>query len=271
MTIKKAFIFVALFIGIFLSTSITFGFFDRGHELPSVHFEPLYPISKTPEFINITDTTARKEQFFNYLYPIVVFQNERILKQRITLKKLRNKFGQDILSEAETEWLTSLSKHYGLTDEELMSDTAFVKLLNRVDYLPPDLVLAQAAIESAWGTSRFATKANNYFGQWCYTKGCGLVPNKRSQHQKHEVRKFKSVDHAIYAYLNNLNSGSAYKKIRELRQKMRISNRNYIGTELAQGLTLYSQEREAYTHKVKRLIEYNKLDNFVQPITLHHL
>lgn len=262
---------MVLFAGVFLSTNITFGSFDRGDALPSIEFEPLHPTSKAPDFVGIADTSEGKEKFLNYLYPIIVSQNEQILKQRFALKKLRVKFGKDALSDAELEWLASLSKHYGARHIDTLSDRVFAKLLNRVDYIPPDLALAQAALESAWGTSRFAIEANNYFGQWCYTKGCGLVPSTRSKNNKHQVKKFDSVDEAIYSYLNNLNSGSAYIDFRLLRQKMRSSNRNYVGIELATGLTLYSQEKEAYSRKVARLIRYNKLDNFVQPIKLHDL
>ena len=38
----------------------------------------------------------------------------------------------------------------------------------------------QAANESAWGTSRFARIGLNFFGQWCYSKGCGMVPKRRN-------------------------------------------------------------------------------------------
>ena len=45
------------------------------------------------------------------------------------------------------------------------------ELMLRVDVLPVSLALAQAANESAWGTSRFALQGNNIFGQWCYEPG----------------------------------------------------------------------------------------------------
>ncbi len=178
---------------------------------------------------------------------------------------LNASFIKTSLTEKEQDWILRLSSHYGLKEVDVVSNDLFPKLLNRVDYIPPELALSQAAIESAWGTSRFATKANNYFGQWCYTKGCGLVPKQRSKHQKHEVKKFRSVDHAIYSYLNNLNSGKAYKTMRDMRKKMRTAKKRYNGKELAKGLSNYSEERAKYTHKVQSLIKHNGLESYIQP------
>ena len=70
------------------------------------------------------------------------------------------------------------------------------KLLERVDAVALEVALAQSANESAWGQSRFAKQGNNFFGQWCYRKGCGIVPKKRDKGGRHEVAKFKSVNAA---------------------------------------------------------------------------
>ena len=49
------------------------------------------------------------------------------------------------------------------------------ELLIKVDKVPVSLALAQAAIESGWGTSRFAQEGNALFGQWTYD-GEGIKP-----------------------------------------------------------------------------------------------
>lgn len=75
-----------------------------------------------------------------------------------------------------------LGELYGVEFEDKQITKAWLdKMLLRVDVLPKALVLTQAANESAWGTSRFAVQANNYFGQWCYRTGCGLVPRERKR------------------------------------------------------------------------------------------
>ena len=86
-----------------------------------------------------------------------------------------------------------------------------------VDAIPAALALAQAANESIWGTSRFTVKVNNYFGLWCWSNNCGLVPNKQSQEKSHEVSRFNAPVDGVKYYMQTLNSHPAYKKLRDLR------------------------------------------------------
>ncbi|MDZ7825939.1 MAG: glucosaminidase domain-containing protein [Gammaproteobacteria bacterium] len=60
--------------------------------------------------------------------------------------------------------------------------------LRRADEIPPSLVLAQAAAESAWGTSRFARMANNLFGQPRFTEGCGRWSGSAAPRGRHPTR-----------------------------------------------------------------------------------
>ncbi|MFM9673737.1 glucosaminidase domain-containing protein, partial [Streptomyces galilaeus] len=81
--------------------------------------------------------------------------------------------------------------------------------LRRVDIIPKELALMQAANESAWGTSRFARIGLNFFGQWCYSQGCGMIPNRRNSGAAHEVAAFKSVRDAVSSYFKNINTHAA--------------------------------------------------------------
>jgi Bax protein len=131
--------------------------------------------------------------------------------------------------------------------------------MNRVDVVPPSLAIAQSANESAWGTSRFARKGYNFFGQWCYRKGCGLVPKKRDANKTHEVAAFDSPQESVKMYIRNLNSNRAYKSLRDLRAKLRRSNKPVTGHELAAGLKRYSERGLEYVRELREMISYNKL------------
>ena len=41
----------------------------------------------------------------------------------------------------------------------------------KIHNIPASITIAQAILESSWGTSRLATEANNYFGIKCWCKG----------------------------------------------------------------------------------------------------
>ena len=162
-----------------------------------------HPVQATaPDFAAITDVKERKKAFFNYLKPFIDEKNTLILKDRERINTLLS--SKKNLSKDDKEWLSTLRKYHKLKQLENYSKEDIKTLLHRLDIIPASLVLAQAANESAWGTSRFATKGNNFFGQWCFRKGCGLVPESRDNDADHEVRKFHDARESVFAYIDNL-------------------------------------------------------------------
>lgn len=223
-----------------------------------------HPVSgQAPNFADIADIKERKKAFFNFLKPYVDEKNQLILKDRKRLKTFIN--NKRKLTASETQWVSSLRKSLKLDVKDSYSKADINALLHRLDIIPVSLVLAQAANESAWGTSRFATKGNNYFGQWCFRKGCGLVPESRDEDADHEVRKFHDARESVFAYIDNLNRNAAYKSLRATRQTLRESQESISGLALAEGLLSYSQRGEEYVDEIKGLIEYNKLWRFNHP------
>ena len=147
-----------------------------------------------PDFSTYTDVKAKKTAFFGYMLPLVEARNLHIQGQRQQLLAVAERAQdalstQNALSTQDTKTLADLAGVYRLVDADLSSPELIKELLIRVDTVPPSLALAQAAVESGWGTSRFAVQANNLFGQWCYEKGCGLVPSQRNSGANHEVAK----------------------------------------------------------------------------------
>jgi Bax protein len=129
-----------------------------------------------------------------------------------------------------------------------------------VDEIPPSLVLAQAANESAWGTSSFARNQLNLFGIWCYTENCGVIPRHRAEGATHQVAAFESVQACIDYYLLNLNSHPAYQELRDLRAGLRKQQAILKGVALAPGLMRYSERGQLYVDELIEMIKYNKLD-----------
>ena len=122
------------------------------------------------------------------------------------------------------------------------------------------LALAQAAKESGWGTSRFAREGNNYFGQWCYKAGCGIVPASRAPGRTHEVEAFDSPAESVASYMRNINTHSGYKSFREARKVQRSEADALSGVALAAELSQYSERRDAYVAELRQLIVGNDLD-----------
>jgi len=223
-----------------------------------------------PDFSGYSDVKQKKTAFFEYMLPLVAAGNQSIIEQRGELEEMAA--DADQLSFFQQRTLLQLADGYGLdaegldkegVDKETLDNQQIIdQLLLRVAPLPPSLVLAQAAIESAWGTSRFARQGNNLFGQWCYKKGCGMVPLRRSADSRHEVANFGSVGDAVKAYLHNLNTHRAYKDLRVLRAELGSSESPATGHQLAQTLLYYSELRQVYVDEVQAVIRINQLQGY---------
>ena len=210
-----------------------------------------------PNFSQIKSVSEKKKQFFNFLEPLVVENNKVIYETRKRILEISQQAIEKI-SEKDKAFLLSTAKKYKLKNKEVDEDL-IQTLLRRVDVIPPSMALAQAAIESAWGTSRFAVEGNNFFGQWCYKKGCGLIPAGRVADAKHEVAKFSSVAKSVESYVLNLNTHSAYKDVRLKREAARQNALPILGEDLAGGLVFYSQKRDQYVSDVRKVISSNRL------------
>ncbi len=215
--------------------------------------------SDLPDFALIKDVRQKKAQFFAYLRPLVENENRKIKYKKQLLLSLQKQLKKDSYhSGISNKKLTKLAKEFGLKSEDIQSDIKELKL--RIDIIPASLVLAQAANESAWGTSRFATQANNLFGQWCYTRGCGLVPKSRNAGSRHEVRKYASIQASISSYMRNLNTHNAYADLRSIRAGLRTRGQTITGEKLAHGLSSYSERGQEYVDELISMIKHNGLE-----------
>jgi Bax protein len=142
---------------------------------------------------------------------------------------------------------------------EYPTDEFWDLLKRRIDFVPIDLVLAQSANESAWGTSRFVIMGNALFGQQTFSQDFpGIIPYNRRPGTKHSVEKFKSVRQSVRSYINNLNTHPAYLAFRLLRSLARSRGKIPDGQFLAAGLAQYSERREDYIRDIRTMISVNR-------------
>jgi len=197
----------------------------------------------------------KKQQFFTFMKPRVENENVRIMVQR---EKIRSLQGKKTLSASDRGWLQNLAGEYAMKIGKQPTAAQWKELTLRVDVVPIEMALVQAANESAWGTSRFAREGNNYFGQWCYTKGCGLVPKQRAAGATHEVRSFSDARESVSAYMKNINTSRAYAEFRQLRMETRNQRRPLDAEKLALGLKSYSERGMAYVKTIQAMIRSNR-------------
>lgn len=212
-----------------------------------------------PEFDTFTVVQERKDRFYEFLLPMVEAENQRIRLKRDQLAHWQAlaDAGEN-LTERSVQRLTEWAHRYYVETEQPLQDV-LDELWLKVDELPPSLVVAQAANESAWGTSRFAREGNNLFGQWCFSAGCGLVPQSRPAGETYEVRRFDEPLQSVRAFMLNLNRHFSYEELRAERAALRASGEAVTGVDLAPHLLAYSTRREAYVEEIIGMINFNNL------------
>ena len=111
-----------------------------------------------------------------------------------------------------------------------------------------EVLLAQAALESGWGNSRFALEGKNLFGIRTYDlREPHMLPSNNPK--KWGVRVYMHECDRVQHYIDILNNGSAYDKYRELRDNGVEDSLKYVET-----LGAYASDKN-YFPKVKSIIK----------------
>ena len=213
--------------------------------------KPFY-ISLLPKDLSlIEDTKERKELFIKIVLPLILHENNKIEKDR---KELFRVLAKKSNTKEEKNWLKWKFKEYKIKNFDIS------ELKIRMDIVPVSLAIAQAAVESGWGTSRFALEGNALYGQWTWSDN-GLKPLENVDGD-HKVMQFKILTASIKAYKKNLNTHSGYMEFREARANLRSRNEKVTGLKLTQYLNNYAATGKQYTKKLELTIKKNSLSDF---------
>ena len=210
------------------------------------------------EFYEIKDIKETKIYFFEYIYKMTENENKKILEERRFVKKMLTSSLLNInTNSSEFKKLLKLKKKYRV--KKLYDIKSYMQ---KIDIIPPSMSLAQAAIESGWGKSRFIKEANNIFGHWTYNSKIGMIPEQRDDGDNHFIRIFKTLQDSISAYMLNLNRNKAYKSFQKQRYSIRLENKPLNGLELSQTMVNYSGIGTEYLSILKIVINKNKLQSY---------
>ena len=156
-----------------------------------------------------------------------------------------------------------VQKEHRLPEIDTSSKDNFVQSLNGcINYLyqnieteyqiPNELSIAQAVIETGWGTSRFANEGNNLFGIRTWNKEVPyLLPIPWTKWPGWGVKMYSSKCESVVDYLHILNNVYAFEELREAR-----ANGVNDALELANYLDSYAS-KPTYVELVKEIIQYN--------------
>ncbi len=124
--------------------------------------------------------------------------------------------------------------------------------LPRLDRVPYEMIVAQAALETGWGTSRFAVEGNNLFGirTWNIDEP-HLLPIPWTKWPGWGVKVYETRCDSVRDYLRILNEVFAFTEFRAARDSG-VDD----GLVLAEYLTQYASNQN-YVELIKEVIQYN--------------
>lgn len=201
------------------------------------------------------NSNVRKYDFLRVILSNSLLVNEQILKDRHFVISVQN---QENLSREDSLQLSKLKSHY-------RSKTK-AELIEKVDIVPPSLILCQSIIESGWGQSHFAYEGNSLFGEHAPADSKNAMKAKGANIG---LRAFPTIADAIAGYAANLNRHSAYASLRKERRKLREENQEIDGLTLANTEEHYSELGHEYVEYLRKIISIYHLTDFDNCILEH--
>ncbi len=214
---------------------------DKNLSAPSHKVNPVY-VKSLPDMAAFS-SEMRKKQFIKIMLPLILRANQEIEDRREMLLQ--------IIDKQDLNGLINWGKLYGYKPKVINFQTMENELLKRVAPVPVSVALAQAAVESGWGTSRFAIQGNALFGQWAWNNEAGIKP-LQPRFENAVIRKFDTLFGSVRAYMHNLNTHSAYKDFRNFR----VNGADSLS--LINTLELYAETRHEYIETLSGVITANE-------------
>ncbi|WP_345979903.1 glucosaminidase domain-containing protein [Sulfurimonas sp. HSL3-2] len=220
-----------LYILLLLSISV----FGETHK----HKKAKYVANIVPKNMTVQE---KKERFFYLVAPAVEKVHNHLMKRYKRIAK-------DIKEGKELKEVNRLKALY-----QVKSDAA---LLQALKPHPQSIVLAQAAMESSWGTSRFFVEANNIFGVHSVdSKEPRIAASEKNGKRTVWLTKFKSIDDSVRAYYRIMSISKAFEKFRVARVQ---TDDPHL---LVKALDRYSEIGDKYAKQLSQVINHNNLTKY---------
>lgn len=229
---------------------------------------PAVIVSKFPGDMPTLDAATQKKAFLHVLLPAAMIALSEVEEERADLEKILAKFPSlpkrldfDMhaeeytrlvgLSQNEVFFLRNLCRKYRAYE--------VADLRRRISPIPVSLIMAQGALESSWGGSRFSLERNNLFGVLAWNNPDHLADG-REDGKPYSGVAYASLLDSVRSYILMLNRVPAYKELRQIREETMDS------LALANGLHLYSNRGTEYIADLTLLIKSNDLQVYDQCI-----
>ncbi|MGE4295952.1 MAG: glucosaminidase domain-containing protein [Campylobacterales bacterium] len=190
----------------------------------------------------------RKQRFIEMILPAVLVAKHR---QDVIRERVEGILAKHYPSRSDSAYIERLLRHYRTTETEI--------LLSRLYTHPASIALAQAALESGWGTSRLFQEAYNLFGVWSFNpREPRILASGHRGGKPIYLRRYESPAHSIEDYFKTVGTSRSFEQFRN--ERLTSSDPFHLISFLG----LYSEQRELYVNKLHRIVEANNLTRYDQ-------
>ena len=214
--------------------------FELTHEFSPDQKEVKYCASVVPKNMSIKE---KKERFYALLVPAVQKVHDELMQRY-------NLIASDMQSGKNKKEIKILKALYDVKTNS--------ELLCALKPHPQSIVIAQAAMESGWGTSRFFVQANNIFGVHSVNPAEPRIAAGGKIEGKDRIwmTSFSSVEESVRAYYEMMATSKAFESFRLARLK--TDNPNVLVSKLDG----YSEIGQRYVAMISEVIKHNEMTQY---------
>ena len=192
------------------------------------------------DFADIKSLKYRNELFIRILTPIALKINQEISNERSVLLRIEKSFNKNNnLTEYEIKKLDELAKKYDyftLAQDKELYKKQINNLKFRINIIPPSILIATAAMETNWGFSRVALKANSLYKEKLWYTNEGLEPLENKD-DGYRFKIFDSLIDSMRSFALKFNTDINYQFIWNARVHMLETKGTILGESIAYTLS----------------------------------
>ena len=222
---------------------ITFYFLNKEPEQPKQPEQSIVtPVVQTEVKQPSITVQEKKAQFKTRIIPAINTVYAKLMQQYKDIKEI-------IDAGKSNATIEKLKVEYKVATNS--------ELLMALKPHPKSIAIAQAAMESSWATSRFFKEANNVFGVWSFNENEPRLAALQKRGDKTIwVKKYASVEAAVFDYYRTLARSSAFAEFRKAKM---LTDDPFL---LVKELDRYSEKGHAYGEELTAIIKFNKFDAY---------
>lgn len=233
--------------------------------MPDWMYPPIFLKNLPLDFDKMTDTTQRNKIFLQILGPLALKLSDEIKEERLKILELQMALedGKELTHEQE-QYIEDKAKEYDIFTR-LKGFRRYQLLLKhlvlKVDVVPPSLLMAAAAMESDWGTSRPAREANSLYKELVWYGEEGLDPKDETEDNSYKYKIFPSLYESMKSFAHKVNTSVNYEQFRFQRAEIKRHDKPVLGRSVAHTF-IFNSALKNFAGILDYTITFYELTNF---------